>query len=347
MTKREIILIIAIFVIVIIGITLWLWTSAPKAIARVSLQKSSQPSPYTQTTASGPSPAALSEYPQLSLKAMSKEEATRIYVERLAHDPLADGKVVLNFYGKVVDENNQPVPAATVHLQWNTILTWGGTKEEQILSDGSGLFSLTAQHGKVLEVRVEKEGYYTVEGGQGALAFEFANPSSSVFSESDSNNPVIFHLRKKGAGANLVSKSLELILDQNHSQDRVNLMLGFIKPDGLLLIQSDKPDYRTAKDPFSWKITFSLAEGGFIETNDQFPFFAPEGGYASTEMIDMTNINQASWSNTATKTYYFYIPSTNTYGRMTVNTLGSSPSIMLNYVYNSSPGQRSLEPVAK
>jgi len=339
MTKRKIIVLaVIVSAIGIVGVYFWRSTPAPAPASSPP-----NPSPIISTPhAIAPS----SEYSQLSLKTRSKEEATKVYVERLRQDPLFEGKVALNFYGKVIDQNNQPVSGAIAHLQWNTINVLGGTAEGQTVSDGNGLFSLTAQHGKVLEVRVEKEGYYTVDGGQGALAFEYADPSSPNYNEPDPSNPVIFHLRKKGEGAKLFSKTVFVALDNNQPQKTVDLMRGMIQTDGVLTVQEDKTKWLPGAQPFPWTVTLSMNEGGLIETTNQFPFLAPESGYIATITMNMTNLDQKVWRGSMTKTYYFYLPSSNTYGRMTVEGSASLP-VELNYSYNLTPGSRVLEPISK
>ena len=47
------------------------------------------------------------------------------------------------------------------------------------------------------------------------------------------------------------------------------------------------------------------------------------------------------------KSYYFYLPSTNTYGRLTMETSATLPFVTLDYVYNLTPGNRVLEPAKK
>ncbi len=275
---------------------------------------------------------------------MSREEATKLYVQRQNADHDYDWKVPLNFYGKVVDENNQPVVEAKIHFDWNTMDAAGGTAFANTLSDGDGLFSLTGQRGKDLGVTVKKEGYYSVDRGGAEVSFEYANPSLSWWYEPDPNNPVIFHLRKKGEGAKLFTKNLMVPFHGN--QAHINLMQGFIKPDGVLTITSDTSKYVTSAEAFPWTVTLSMAEGGLIETGDQFPFLAPASGYTSTVTMDMTNLHRSVWRGDMTKTYYFYLPSTNTYGRMTVNASSSLP-LGLNYAYNLAPGNRILEPASK
>lgn len=193
---------------------------------------------------------------------------------------------------------------------------------------------------------MEKEGYYTVDGGMGGVSFEYANPSSPEWYEPDTNSPVIFHLHRKGEGAKLFSKSFDVPLHNDPAQDRVNLMQGFIKPDGVLTIAADYSKFLPGNQPFPWTASLSMTEGGLVETNDQFPFQAPTGGYTSTINLDMTNTDRSVWQDGVKKTYYFYLPSTNTYGRMTV-TISSGLPVGLSYVYNLAPGNRTLEPASK
>ncbi len=107
----------------------------------------------------------------------------------------------------------------------------------------------------------------------------------------------------------------------------------------------DNSKYVNGAEAFPWTVTLTMSEGGLIETNDQFPFFAPASGYSGTVTMDMTNLDRSVWRGDMTKTYYFYLPSSNTYGRMTVNASSSLP-LELSYFYNPTPGSRVLEPAS-
>jgi hypothetical protein len=294
-TNRNIILLIAIAVVVTGVLALSFWKSSPPPPTMLA-PKTMQPA-HSATAAPAPSFPLANEYSQISIKNMSREKAVDLYLERENKDHEYDWKVSLNFYGNVVDENDQPVVGATAKFGWTTIGTIGNYSKAEALSDEMGLFSLTGQHGKNLGVRVEKQGYDTVEGGLGEVAFEYAEPSDRNYYEPDPNNPVIFHLRKKGEGAKLFSKKLDFSLYGNVTQEKVNLMAGFIKPDGQLLVQANKPDYRTAGGRFPWSVTLTMSEGGLYETKQQFPYQAPQSGYASTMVINMTDPTQPDWSN--------------------------------------------------
>lgn len=319
MSQRKIV-----FFIAITGVLLWFLRSSPLSVA--------------QTTITG-------TYQQISLKKMTRDQAIDLYLDKQEADHDYDWKVALSFYGKVVDENNKPVSNAKVHLIWTTLDDPSGTKEEYISSDGNGFFSLTNQRGKLLEVRVEKEGYYTVEGGNGALAFEYADPGSQVYYEPDPKNPVVFHLHKKGVGTKLFSKTLNIPLHNHLLDARVNLMQGFIRPDGVLSITFDASKFSHDPQPFPWTASLKMAEGGLVETDEQYPFNAPAGGYKS-EVVMTKELTGDVLNGHAAKTYYFYLPSTNTYGRATI-TFDVRLGVTVEYSYNPTPGDRYLEPVSK
>jgi len=89
-----------------------------------------------------------------------------------------------------------------------------------------------------------------------------------------------------------------------------------------------------------------MSEGGLVEANDQFMFMAPATGYAPTVTIEANDLNRDVWEDGLRKSYYFYLPSTNTYGHITIEA-SASLSMEVNYVYNPIPGQRYLEPASK
>ncbi len=95
-------------------------------------------------------------------------------------DPSFEWKIPINFYGRVVDQSDQPVAQANIRFKW-TDASLHGTKEKATQSDANGLFSLTGQHGKRLEVRVEKAGFHS-EGGLGGKSFEYAGCFSKIIS---------------------------------------------------------------------------------------------------------------------------------------------------------------------
>ena len=98
------------------------------------------------------------------------------------------------FYGKVVDESNQPVAGVSVSFSCND-LSREGTSKYQTTSDGQGLFSLKGVKGKLLVLRLSKEGYYTSKRDNDS--FDFAGDGRGIL-VLDPANPIVFHLQNRG-----------------------------------------------------------------------------------------------------------------------------------------------------
>jgi len=109
--------------------------------------------------------------------------------ETIAKDPASDWKTPINFYGLVLDENNQPLSGANV--KWITT-TIAGNGKGTTTSGSDGRFFIGTT-GKEMNVMVQKDGYRTVERGAN---FEFAAFFQDNYYDHDEGNPVIFHLRK-------------------------------------------------------------------------------------------------------------------------------------------------------
>ena len=105
---------------------------------------------------------------------------------------LNEWRTPIEFYGKVVDENTNPVANASVHFVW-TDLSQKGNSEKDTTSDEDGLFSLNDTTGKNLIVQVSKKGYYSYQ--RFGAAFNYAGENQNFVP--DAANPVVFRLKKK------------------------------------------------------------------------------------------------------------------------------------------------------
>src|SRR5262249_48388128 len=79
----------------------------------------------------------------------------------------------IEFFGKVVDENSQPVPAADIEFIWSQFQPEASFKTNT-LSDSQGLFSLQNVTGATLGVYVSKSGYYPVKSIN-ETSFQYSN----------------------------------------------------------------------------------------------------------------------------------------------------------------------------
>ena len=250
----------------------------------------------------------------------------------------------IEFYGKVVDELGQPVKGANVSFSCNQFIPPAGSFTTNTSSDQAGLFTLAGVMGGTLGVHVEKPGYYPVKGTN-PDHFDYMQHSTSEAFSPNSQQPVVFHLRRRGAGAELITSrhgvapDLEISGLTNGSTVRVNFFNQNISPDGQLELSATKPP---RGEPVSrWSFRMSIPSGGFIEQNEEFPFEAPESGYKPMVEFDF-RVGETNWSQSLHKSYYIVFGQPPRYGRIDVQT-GIYRGVSLSYAINAD-GTRNLEP---
>ncbi len=267
------------------------------------------------------------------------------YLEKVKIDPQYDGKQPINFYGRVVDESNNPVMGANIHFNWNGMSQTGNTEADTV-SDGNGFFSLTGEQGKYLFVTVGKEGYYSSGNAKGA-GFQYANPADGLFTP-DAVNPVVFHLRKKGEGADLItsrngmSADLQIHVPRDATPIEVDFFQQKTGDSGQMQVAEIKPDFKSWKQATNWSFQLNIPGGGFIEENDEFPFMAPEDGYQPFVSFNFQK-DQPDWATGISKSYYIEFGTPPRFGWLHVQTGISYGGAILTYAINPD-GSRNLEP---
>ena len=228
------------------------------------------------------------------------------YVRKSLADPTYDWKQPINFYGKVVDESNQPVAAANVHFSWND-LSEKGTSEADTKSDANGLFSLEGKKGKRLCLWASKEGYYAAADAR-VPCYEYANPADGLFTP-DANNPILLHLRKKGAGVDLItsqygmSPDFPISVPRDGTPVKLDVMQRKIGDSGQIQISENKPEHNAWQQAKSWWFRMEVPDGGFVEESDEFPFEAPQSGYQPVMQFEFQQ-GQTNWATALKKDFY-------------------------------------------
>jgi hypothetical protein len=252
----------------------------------------------------------------------------------------------INFYGKVIDENSNPVDKANVYFQWNEFPTEDGMRNTNIKSDAQGLFFLVGARGLTLNVSIQKKGYYSSKRDNDS--YTFGSLGGAKFS-ADSQNPVIFHLLKKERGVSLIETKFPpgMRIAQLH-HDGTPVILDLISGtqvsngDGQLELQlwHDISDKNAVK--FDWKLQLSTSGGGgLVPTDEEFAFQAPQNGYQPSIIVDMPATNQ-DWNDSFSARYYIQLPNGD-YGRFDLNLLAYNGVFTVTSVINPS-GSQNLEP---
>lgn len=275
----------------------------------------------TQSTNSHPSISFAGKYPRWEGSRSTSLDDSRwdVWRARQKSDPEWQGKMPIDFYGKVVDFEGQSIPDAKILFTWND-LSPNGSSQLATKSDANGLFSLINAEGKFLEVQIDKNGYYNSR--LNPHGFEYAQFSDERFYQPDSQNPVIFHLRKKGQAEAIVHRETLYGLKIDGTPQYLNLMTGKKvtggPPSGDISISLTRSPAGDTHN-FDWTLNLSgIGAAGFIESSDEFMFMAPDSGYQSSIAIHEL-AGASDYVRRVSRNYYVRLADGTTYGRINVD----------------------------
>jgi hypothetical protein len=240
------------------------------------------------------------------------------------------------FYGKVVDEKDQPVEGARAELTWTQFYP-EGTFTTNLLTDQSGSFSLQNGKGATLSVSIAKTGYYEIKS-LNQTSFRYSVVGGAEPFHPDISNPVVFHLRKKSPGAALItsrhgmSPVMEFSIPGDGSNVHIDFLNRTVGNQGQMELSATKPPKTADRGPKAWSFRMSIPDGGFIEENDEFPLEAPTSGYAPTVEFNFSP-DDANWRDAIGKHYYIEFGQPPKYGRIDIGT-GIYRGVQLGYAIN-------------
>jgi len=265
-------------------------------------------------------------------------------INEMHQQALAHWQTPINFYGKVVDENTNPVAGANITFGWSELPTEAGARQATTISDTEGLFSLLGKRGPALDVWIGKKGYYASHHGQ----WGFSYMGAMAGFKSDPLNPVIFQLRKKGGGSALIMTDypgFSKIAQLHHDGTPIELDLfnGTQAPvgNGQLRLEFWRAITNQNANVFDWECRLSVPGGGLVETPEEFAFQAPESGYQSPIVIDMLTTNE-NWRGEIRSQYYMQL-SGGKYGRVNFYFSSFNGVFTVRSAINPT-GSRNLEP---
>ena len=322
---------------IILGIFLFRWGRAVSTRSELSTQQKSLIQPSLQA------PNAQTSPPERQLPGgpyVSSDPRWAIVREKDKSDHNWEWRMPINFYGRVVDQNEQPVSAAKIHAQWSDFSP-NGASSEDTLSEANGFFSITGKTGRGITIRVEKEGYYTPRS-EGLKSFDYAGFWEANYYEPDSAHPITFHLRKKAAGEALSVGEVQPPMGADGTPVRLDLLgSGRVSPTGQLEIAAITNTEKYPPRRFDWRASITVPDGGLVEHNLEFPFEAPTDGYRP--MVEFVMPSESpDWSRAVEKSYFIRFGNPPTYGRIHIRLNGAAQKAYLRYAVNPT-GSRNLE----
>lgn len=245
----------------------------------------------------------------------------------------------IEFYGMVVDENTNAVAGAQADIDCND-LSPTGTSFYHTQSDANGLFSIQGITGKLLGVKVNKDGYYSYQPH--GLNFYYAGQNQNFIP--DAANPVIFRLKKKGIAEPLVvfeknfqisisGKPLEIDLSTGKavSPGQGNAIMEFVK----------QPPEKPGDRHYDWTFRVTVPNGGLLLSTHEFDFLAPEKGYELSALVEMKSSWGDDWQSRMKREYFVRLPDGN-FARVVLDLMSHNGSLKVQAFTNPS-GSRNLE----
>jgi len=245
-----------------------------------------------------------------------------------------------SFYGKIVDQNTNPIPGVDVIGSIDVIgdaSTGVQTKIQKTQSDSDGLFEFFAEKGGPFNVTVKKDGYLMGKHGEG-----YQGPPGEKTTPYDR---AILTMWKIHGAEPLVNSSIDSTIPHDGTPVAFDIASGKQSAAGDLRLNFTRSpsEVRRSGQGFDWSLKIEILQGGLVAENDAYPYWAPENGYNQDFSIDMSS-NNVTWYSHLTQN--FYIKNAHgQYGLMQANvyTALTPVRIQLNFVYNPS-GSHNLEP---
>lgn len=191
----------------------------------------------------------------------------------------------IEFYGKVVDQDGQPVPGVEVNYIIYSTPKAPDPGVGKAISGANGEFYVGGHYGARISFALTKDGYLPAEPNSGAT-FSLSVPSSERYIP-DSANPRVLRLWRRGESVQLVQLDQRYACPLLNCSIRIDIVNGKSVPDGGdLEVEFEKgPGSRDLRQNFDWRCTVRPVNGGIkiaasLEEIDT-TFEAPAEGYTN------------------------------------------------------------------
>ena len=264
----------------------------------------------------------------------------------------------IEFYGKVVDQNGEPVGGASVKIfPFDQPFGERESKFKMSLTrNANGTFSVKGINGLAMGVEIRKEGYlempdYGLERPASSRRIEYGLDGSGGLQFKDPQHPTLFTLHKLGPlepQAYIAEKSWRLPVDGNPRSIALDSEKGVGSHQ--IEFRFDTDWARISKDSdalfgiFDWKLEMRILGGGFVRSRSDYALEAPESGYEESIRFDHPKDNP-NWKKTDSGRYFVKFRD-GTYGRIRFSIAGNSDSetgpLSMTSWMSLKPGSRNL-----
>lgn len=252
-------------------------SATPKPVP--TTPKASTPNPPTADVA----PIVVQPFARTPMLGVTDPRWKEYHAKRKV-DPSFEWRTPIQFYGKVIDEQNLPVVGAEVEFSWSgTSEKYGGdgVGHRTMTSDANGLFVINGIEGKGMSVRVRKDGYHSRRTWNGG-SFEYSGFWAKEFIEPDRNEPVVFQLVKRPVAEPTLRVRQRSLPKPPVWETRIDFLAQPAESTagGDIVLKLTRPSNPGYQNPFDWQLKIEGVSGAEISiSEDEFMLRAPDEGY--------------------------------------------------------------------
>lgn len=234
--------------------------------------------------------------------------------------------VNINYWGQILDQDNQPLPGVTIRFRCMRAVYLGGMDvtdqivKESVVSDNRGSFALIGAKGGMLTVEsLELTGY---EARGTPISYKYFGSDGFL---PDIAKPIVFKMWKKRGGEALVVGEKFFGIVPDGRVYTIDLISGQKMegnaPIGDLKVKITRPPKVGPREKFDWSAEIEGFRGGLLEViDDDFMYLAPESGYTLSYSLTMS-ASDPTWKREVQKRFFFTTRGGKCFGQMTAEVI--------------------------
>lgn len=343
MKKRAVILVLLIALLAFLA--WWLW-------ARGAAKPAAESKPTDSPSLAAKASQSVSSATQAGSPAPAGTSAAKPDLKAQLHEIMSNANRPISFYGKVIDQDGNPISGVKVTLQIRYMkevgpVGIGDTFSEPTLTTGAdGLFTLTDAKGSLLGLKaLKKDGY---EPSPKAFNGTYWYWRDKEPYQPKAERPEIFRMWKKAGAEKLVDHDKMTRIPYDGTSVTFDLLTSDKVQSGgdlrVTLVRNPR-EITYGQRNYKWTLTVEAVDGGVIESSDEQMYRAPLEGYQPKLVVHMS-ANDQKWTDEKSVALYLKSRGGKHYGSVKLDVMVGSdkPTTGLSFRSFINPsGSRNLE----
>jgi hypothetical protein len=341
---------------IVIGILLlavavwWLWPARERKTAAV--ENVAAATPQKAAVSPAPTSSAVTDDDLKRTPVKGSDEKKRALIAevreimRQANQPIA-------FYGQVIDQDDQPIPAVKVRLgvRYTEEVLPGFTDDRfhyfDLVTNSQGMFTLTNTKGAVLSVKLLDKVGYEMSPQSVNQSFWYWRDVPTHGYKGQAGRPEVFRMWKKSGAEKLIAgdKFYGIVPDgRTYAIDLLDDKKIEGSDVGDIKVSIRRPAQIESGEKYDWSCIIEGIGGGVVEARDEFMNLAPETDYQPRYEV-AASASDPQWSDRATRRLYLKSNGGKIYARLEVEIFANyQDKAVFSVKYYANPnGSRNLE----